>query len=389
MCKDEILICGGKNERDCYSYHILKNEYKFICSYPNEVKLTGHCVVKFVESKDSNETVLLSFGGLYKHTLMLRYVSVWGNNNGMNKTKNCNCWLPLTDSDNNLISIGRDEDNYYGMRAVIGGRDNHLLFITYYPSNIHVFDLITFQFIKRDSFPTNNNVHFHCLILKPENDFEITKKNANANKANKNNIMLLFCFMTGLSIEYDEDNNSFQFHKVRVCTSIRSFYRYPFVCVDNFILFFGGVNRSGDTSILLHKYSIIRNKWMKHEQPLSISRGNYIALLSEDKSFVYMLGMPIDHDGVSTLKKTEVKKWVVKGEEQWIFEDKHIVDIEDINIDLEEMRQELDIKKLKLCDIQKKKTEIEIIIEYWMHSLLINKTGWIDDFNVIILRYIL
>ncbi|ETO02869.1 hypothetical protein RFI_34544, partial [Reticulomyxa filosa] len=44
--KYEILICGGYDQRACYSYHTLKNEYKFICKYPIGVGLYGHCVVK-------------------------------------------------------------------------------------------------------------------------------------------------------------------------------------------------------------------------------------------------------------------------------------------------------------------------------------------------------
>ncbi|ETO34378.1 G-protein beta WD-40 repeats containing protein, partial [Reticulomyxa filosa] len=36
-----------------------------------------------------------------------------------------------------------------------------------------------------------------------------------------------------------------------------------------------------------------------------------------------------------------------------------------------------------------KKREVEMIIGYWVRSLLINKMGWIDDFNIIILQYII
>ncbi|ETO10602.1 hypothetical protein RFI_26777 [Reticulomyxa filosa] len=171
--KHELLICGGTHNRDCYSYHTLTNEYKFICSYPSDVKLFGHCVVKLIDNKNSNEITLLSFGGFFKHTLVMKYVSVWSNNNDndneINKSKkssNYNEWVPFTDNHNYPIQIGRDEDKYEGVRAVIGGSDNHLLFITYYPKNISVFDLNTFQFIKHDTVPTYNPTWYHCFRKK-------------------------------------------------------------------------------------------------------------------------------------------------------------------------------------------------------------------------------
>ncbi|ETN99983.1 hypothetical protein RFI_37475, partial [Reticulomyxa filosa] len=82
--KHELLICGGQFKRACYSYHTLKNEYKFVCDYPSDVELFGHCVVKLVDNnsnndKYNNQITLLSFGstwdGQNKHTLMMKYIS--------------------------------------------------------------------------------------------------------------------------------------------------------------------------------------------------------------------------------------------------------------------------------------------------------------------------
>ncbi|ETO34636.1 hypothetical protein RFI_02455 [Reticulomyxa filosa] len=130
----EFLICRGKCKRDCYSYHLLKNEYKFICRYPDDVYLKGHCVVKLTDSnKNSNQITLLSFDGEYKHTLTMKYVSVWNNDNNENemdklkKSNNYNKWIPFTDNHNNQIHIGGAGDHYEGVRAVIGGSNNNLL----------------------------------------------------------------------------------------------------------------------------------------------------------------------------------------------------------------------------------------------------------------------
>ncbi|ETO15090.1 hypothetical protein RFI_22274 [Reticulomyxa filosa] len=123
LYKHEILIC------ECYSYHTLKNEYKFICKYPSAIKLHGHCVVKLI---NNNEITLLSFGGLFKHTLIMKYVSIWSDIS--KKLNNHNEWIPFTDNHNHPIIIGRDEDDYWW----------------------NVFDLNIFQFIKHDILSTDD-----------------------------------------------------------------------------------------------------------------------------------------------------------------------------------------------------------------------------------------
>ncbi|ETO09032.1 hypothetical protein RFI_28355, partial [Reticulomyxa filosa] len=122
--KHELLICGGQFKRACYSYHTLKNEY-------NHVKLWGNSVVKLVDNnQDKNQITLLSFGGKNNHTLVMKYVSIWSNGNDenemnkskeLNKLNNYNEWVPFTDNHSHPIIIGRDYDDYLGVRAVIGG----------------------------------------------------------------------------------------------------------------------------------------------------------------------------------------------------------------------------------------------------------------------------
>ncbi|ETO05905.1 hypothetical protein RFI_31491, partial [Reticulomyxa filosa] len=220
--KYELIICGGFYERDCYSYHTLKNQYKFICEYPNDIILQGHCVVKLVDNnKDINQITLLSFGGKDKHTLVMKYVSVWSddnnnNNNGneMNKSKKFNEWIPFTDDHNNPIIIGRDNDDYQGVRAVIGGINNNF-----------VFDLNTFQFIKHDTLPTENKTWYHCFVSNSENRQEPKIMKTNEKQSHE---MLLFSFSTALSIKYDEDNSIFQFHQLPVYDDIAPFHKYAY-----------------------------------------------------------------------------------------------------------------------------------------------------------------
>ncbi|ETO08409.1 hypothetical protein RFI_28978, partial [Reticulomyxa filosa] len=183
---------------------------------------------------------LLSFGsdrnGKNKHTLMMKYISVWNDNINDNYNK----WIPFTDNKNNPIVIGRDENHYYfGVRAVIGGNNNNLLFITYYPYNISLFNLNTFQFIQHHILPTRNYICYHCFVLKSEN----------VQEQEKNYEMILFCGNTGLLIEYNEYNNIFRFHQLHICYDIIPLRNYAYVCINNIILFFGGCGLNSILSV--------------------------------------------------------------------------------------------------------------------------------------------
>ncbi|ETO35139.1 hypothetical protein RFI_01933 [Reticulomyxa filosa] len=316
LYKHEIIICGGYEERACYSYHTLKNEYKFICEYPSDVTLIGHCVVKLIDnnSKERNQITLLSFGGYYKHALVMKYVSIWSNDdnndnkneksesNELNKLKkpnNCNEWVPFTDDHNNPIIIGRDNDEYMGVRAVIDGSNNHLLFITYSSKNISVFDLNRFQFIKHDTLPTSNYIHYHCFVSKSANRQKVTKTNEEKNESKKklNNEMLLFCEKTGLSITYDEDSNTFQYYKLGICKNISSFSQYAYVFINDAILFFGGYGHKAVHG--LHLNILCPCDCMV-----------VLEILSEDNNYIHIIGGCNDKIiSISANMKTKVDVW--------------------------------------------------------------------------------
>ncbi|ETO33355.1 WD-40 repeat protein [Reticulomyxa filosa] len=357
--KHEILICGGYKQRACYSYHTLKDEYEFICKYPSHVILDGHCVVNLVRnsSKNSNETTLLSFGsswnGKNKHTLVMKYVSVWSNHNNENKmnksTKskksiNYHQWVPFTDNNNNPIIIGRDQDeyhNYCGVRAVVGGSNNHLLFLTYHFNNISVFDLNTLQFITHSILPTLKHINYHCFVLRPENGQEMTKKK---------NQMLLFYEDIGLSIKYDENKNRFEFYRLPVCDGNSPPYQYAYVCINNAVLFFGGCCWDDDKAEVLrsvYKYSIQENKWTTFQNILPGPLESCAAILSEDNTYVHIIG-GIDEKNItlSTHMKTRARIW--------------------------------DISQLEI---------IQFVIKHWIRTLTI-KLGWVNDLNNIVINYV-
>ncbi|ETO05618.1 hypothetical protein RFI_31778 [Reticulomyxa filosa] len=143
---------------------------------------------------------------------LMKYVSVWSddkNNNDengneknkskqlnqlnkFNKSKNYNQWIPFIGNYNRPINIRSDPYNYEGARALIGGRNNHLLFITYPVNNISVFDLNIFQFIKHDTLPTNDWIWYHCFVSKSEYG-QVQEMMKTNQKYKQNYQMLLFC----------------------------------------------------------------------------------------------------------------------------------------------------------------------------------------------------
>ncbi|ETO23704.1 hypothetical protein RFI_13476 [Reticulomyxa filosa] len=322
--KHEIIICGGASKGDCYSYHIKKNLYKRICQYPKDIRLNGHCVVKRVNKDDPNDVLLLSFGGAIKHTLMMKYVSVWNNIDEdkiqIAEQTHYNEWIPFTDKHNDLICIGRDQDDYWGVRAVIGGRNNHLLFITYRPNNIDIFNLDTLQFIKRDNLPTDATIRCHCFVSKIWDEAAIAKQIENK----KMNEMILFCDKIGFSIKHNEDSNIFQFHKLHVCTTMRSFNRYAYIYVNDCILFFGGWNGRHNTEKIVlkdvHKYSTKEDKWTMFEHNLPVALCGSVAILSEDKTLVYVLGGNDGKNALSTNMRAKIENWTeeTEKEKKWI-----------------------------------------------------------------------
>ncbi|ETO05822.1 hypothetical protein RFI_31573 [Reticulomyxa filosa] len=157
------------------------------------------------------------------------------------------------------------------------------------------------------------------------------------NKKNKQNYqMLLFCKETGLSIEYDEDNNTFQFQELLVCHDIAPFYSYAYVRINDIILFFGGLD------------------FFAVSKAVHIPLRNCVAILTEENNDVHIIGGVKDKDiKISTHMKTKVRIW--------------------------------DPSQLVIICLFSK-NEIKFIIQYWIRTLQI-RFGWIYDFNQLIMKY--
>ncbi|ETO08914.1 hypothetical protein RFI_28474, partial [Reticulomyxa filosa] len=153
-------------------------------------------------------------------------------------------------------------------------------------------------------------------------------------KKKKSYEMLLFCQKTGLSIEYNENKNTFRFHKLPVCGDIATFHHYA--CA---------------ASKALHKYSMQEKTWITIEHTFLIPFRDDFGILDEDGTHMHIIGGRNDDDiSVSTHIKTKVMELMHK-------------------------------KTLQLS-----KNEIKLSIQHWIRILKI-KLGWVNDFNKIIFKY--
>ncbi|ETO25222.1 hypothetical protein RFI_11916 [Reticulomyxa filosa] len=259
---DEILICGGFDNKNCYSYHCIKKEYKWVCSYPNEVNLKAHIVVKLAPkmsartvSRKTTETTtmatLLSFGGSYRHhlsyhTLVMKYHSVWKKRT---KGGHKNEWVSLRSRD---VFGKKQQMDLLGARAWLGGANEDLLFVTRHPNNIDVIDINTFRYIdsiKHTRLPvsTENKVCFHCFVGLTCHQFILISDNES------------------LLIEFDEINRIFFYHMLAQCPSFTSYLVYAYAYLSDYIFIFGGNDQNyNQTNDVIFSYSISLDLWKEY-----------------------------------------------------------------------------------------------------------------------------
>ncbi|ETO08783.1 hypothetical protein RFI_28603 [Reticulomyxa filosa] len=289
---NEILICGGYNKPNCYSYHVLQNEYKLICSYPIDIKLEGHCVIKIGGNIEDDTITLLSFGGQNvdqkKHTLVMKYMSVWKPKRELNGEV-LNQWIPLIHNGKTVI-IGRKKDHLQGVRGIIGGKKGNLLFLTHWSNKMDVIDLNTYEYIttaSKNELPiprSDHGLQFHCFVSPAQSYI-------NGRETSSKTEMLLISFNVGLHIIYDEDTSSFVVQQLPVSKEIASFNCYAYIRVDHFIVFFGGYSnaRKAYTSSV-YTYSIRDKAWAKCTHTLPQALGWNACVMAKDNKTLHVLG---------------------------------------------------------------------------------------------------
>ncbi|ETO07696.1 hypothetical protein RFI_29695 [Reticulomyxa filosa] len=361
------------------------------------MKLHGHCVVKRVSSKEAADMTLLCLGGdknEQKYTLTLNYVSVWdkrGSDTMATATttaivnKCWNEWIPLTDSEDKEIRIGKEEDDFAGMRAVIGGSQSHLLFITYYPKNIDVFDLNTFQYVSRSTLPIHEDwIRYHCFVSTAAHQYQYQYQHQHQQQQKYfNNEMVLFCKKTGLAIDFEEHKHTFQFCNLPICETIAPYHHYSYVCVNDVILFFRaweGELGSSDSTIatkFVHKFSLAKRKWTYFSCSLSLPLTECAGVLTADNTFVHVLGGRDGPNMVLTHVRVSVNQVLDKDEVQTLLADYNVV--KDSDVTKEKEGNGYEALTFKTCSNENTVVRMHCFLLFFFFFFLLKKSLWISS----------
>ncbi|ETN97414.1 hypothetical protein RFI_40115 [Reticulomyxa filosa] len=209
-----------------------------------------------------------------KKTFSMKYKSVWEISDSKSEHQSFNTWI----RHNQDTNIGKLEDDLIGVRGLIGGINNDLLFITYSPKNIKVIDLKTMKpltGIKNNIIPIFG-IDYHCLVPLTMNNEKLI------------NHFILFCRNTGSLIKYDEQNKTFHYQKLPICPGLNN--SYSFVHLYDFIFSFGGFNSKFERIKNVYKYSMKEKTWNECKFTLPMEISDSFAILSGNDKNVHVIG---------------------------------------------------------------------------------------------------
>ncbi|ETO30323.1 hypothetical protein RFI_06796, partial [Reticulomyxa filosa] len=260
--QDEILICGGMSERRCYSYHIVKQNYKLICSYPDRVGLLGHAVIKY--KSNDKEVTLLSFGGSVKHTLQMHYRSVWE----VHK-EHKNQWTPTQ-------QLGYFSEDLWYCRGLISGNDNQLIFLLFPPRTIAAYDIKSFDLVARLMLPIENISGGSCFV-------KVQDKMLLVNAGNR------------LSITFDESTQKFDHIRLPLCLELKDMQDYSYVAVKSLLILFGGYDLPARRCMkTVYTYSVKERRWIECFCTLPFAVRHSFALVHQ--GWIHIIGGAREHD---------------------------------------------------------------------------------------------
>ncbi|ETO00177.1 hypothetical protein RFI_37274 [Reticulomyxa filosa] len=381
LCKDEILICGGIKTNRCYSYHILKKQYKYICSYPEDVQLNGHCVLQLVHLQTNPDEIhLLSFGGQgkgeTKQTFSMKYKSVWeidesdhksensfiGNKNESNSiSQSSNTWIQH-DKDS---SIGKLNDSLIRVRGLIGGGNNDLLFITLVSSKIEVINLKTMKSLtgilnNTISASSQYRIQYHCFMPLTMNNEKVI------------NQFILFCKNAGVLIKYNEQDKNFTYEELPVCPVLRNSLFFSFAYVYDFAFLFGGRNEiaqdysfffRGEKKTSVYKYSMKEKTWNECNFTFPTEMYESFAILNDDTN-VHIIG------GLNA--KDEKLKMHVSANVDQLFEKSDLLKmpkVYELKNEIKRLKLErpytIPIEKDRVCEDEKENKSVIKVSEEW------------------------
>ncbi|ETO14832.1 hypothetical protein RFI_22535 [Reticulomyxa filosa] len=274
---DELLICGGSNSRNCYSYHLGKREYKLVCSYPNDATLGGHTVVLCPPRSSTEDTfTLISFGvsSLKHKPLQMEYESVW-NERKSTTASTRNEWTPIMDTTNE--ANGQSSINLQGCRGVVSGLHNDLLFVTRYPNKIDVLSMQTWTPLKRvqnNTVPLSitNTLEFHCFVSIGCNEFLLVSQN------------------NCISIRFNQQQNKFSYDFWPL-SPFSLCWIYSYVLFQSQLLIFGGWNFVDDNILnVIFTLDISRKFWSRSLSHLPLLLYRNTAIADSTLSSVHLIG---------------------------------------------------------------------------------------------------
>jgi len=303
----------------------IKKKYQKICDYPLLVK--GHCVVKW-KSDDTNSSItLISFGGVHKHTLTMEYKSVWDqkNRNVINR------WIRIP----NKQVIGHKEQwNMEGVRALVSGKNNDLLFMTF-SNSMNVINLRTFTYVANFAL-IRSMLAYHCFVPK-------TKKN----KILVNKFILII-EAEAILIEYDEEKNHISESILSYHVPLQRHYQHAYACWNDFVILMGGADyNSIKRNNSVHIYGMEDNQWLNSQLILPFRIVASAAVLSQNDTCLHMIG----------------------GSDNFNAKNQHFV-----------------IKTKEFIGWTKQ--EVNVIIQHWSRCELAH-IGWIKEFNDIVVAFAL
>ncbi|ETO26097.1 hypothetical protein RFI_11040 [Reticulomyxa filosa] len=278
---DKEIIISGDSQNRCYSYSLEKEEYRMVCKYPAEVLLLHeHWVVKCEHrtrsQKKYKRVPLLSFGGVYKHTMLMSYESVWKSETST--SKHVNEWLQVR---NGFVIEQNSDSNLAGIRGCVGGPNNLLLFVTFYPHNIAVIDMKNYQYVQvtNQRLPINNKLWFHCFVKLDKTSFLLITKGAH------------------IHIRYDVVTMTFHYEVLPSPPPLfRSKDDFAFVLVHRWLVFFGGRDERYHALDDIVVYDIKRKLWTSPPHVLPQPLHASCAVATRDHTFVHLIGGVTSND---------------------------------------------------------------------------------------------
>jgi len=256
----------------------------------------------------------------------MNYQSVW-DNQAMKTHRNEWKLAPFT--------IGEENDNLFGIRALIGGSQNQLLFVVYLYHHIQVFDLHSYQSIGTYRLPFE--FYGPCSFVKIESENHLNI-----------NTMMMFYRNYGVLIKYHEKEQTVEYETLPVCVGLQDVSYYSYVSVKDFVVLFGGFKNHGNCNTVdkVYVYSIKTKEWRECLYKLPAASCLTFSIVDNNQKWVHVLGGN-------------------RGS-------------------LENSQQHLQIRMAYLTGLTLQ--EIGVIMEYWVRVNRL-RMGWIGEFHAIIANY--